>query len=46
VTLTHDKGVLGCTTLVKPNPKLGVPKLGYMYPYASRGASAYLEAYI
>jgi len=29
-----------------PNPKLGVPKLGYMYPYASRGAFAYLKGYI
>ena len=38
-TLTHDKCVLGCTTFASnilnlnltPNPKLGVPKLGYIY---------------
>jgi len=29
-----------------PNPKLTVLKLGCMYPYASRGAFAYLKGYI
>jgi len=28
---------------VTPNPKLGVPKLGYMYPYASRGSFFFLQ---
>ena len=43
MTLTHHKCVLGCTTFASnilnltSNPKVGVPKLGYMYPYASRG---------
>jgi len=50
MTLTH-KCVLGCTTLASnmlnlhliTNPKLRVHKLRYMYPWASRGAFAYLK---